>query len=82
MHVIEPHSTPQSGGYTGLVSIMIQSVAASEDASCSGKSTQRQYLELSFETKFKMSGHGARICPHFSKSAKIKIDVTPHEKRV
>ena len=29
-----------------------------------------------------MSGHSARICLHFSKSAQIKIDVTPHEKRV
>jgi len=39
-------------------------------------------LELVDETKFKMSEHSARIFLHFSKSAQIKIDVTPHEKRV
>ena len=43
---------------------------------------KRQFLELDDETKFKMSGHSARICRHFSKSAQIKIDVFPREKRV
>ena len=43
---------------------------------------KRQFLELDDETKFKMSGHSVRICRHFSKSAQIKIDVFPHEKRV
>ena len=43
---------------------------------------KRQFLELDEETKFKMSGHSVRICRHFSKSAQIKIDVFPHEKRV
>ena len=39
-------------------------------------------MELDNETKFKMCGHSARIFLHFPKSAKINIDVTPHEKRV
>ena len=46
------------------------------------RGAKRQFLELDDETKFKMSGHSARICLHFSKSAQVKIDVTPHEKRV
>ena len=37
---------------------------------------------LDDDTNFLMSGHSARICLHFSKNAQIKIDVTPHEKRV
>ena len=40
---------------------------------------KRQFLELGDETKFKMSGHSARICRHFSKSAQITIDVFPRE---
>ena len=43
---------------------------------------KRQFLELGDETKFKMSGHSARICRHFSKSAQIKIDVFPHANNV
>ena len=46
------------------------------------RGAKRQFLELDDETKFKMSGHSARICLHFPKNAQVKIDVTPHEKRV